>query len=446
MFNSIGDLTNKIIDIETTNKLFDWTLNEVFIWEIVRYQVYTSAVNINFEKGFKIKQTIGNKLITNYKKIVYKMQKDWNAITYHPFFDAKQREVLVFESSRKLLFNGIYVDPYTEFTCRDFKAAGINFTKYQSSFAYDRLAKRDADTKSIDLAYLLNGVKAKFKELKIKAQDLEKIEKIGVILNKELNIDINFLVLVKKEIKSFKLNYIFFQSLLQTKKPKEIYLVNFCDKPALISAAKKLKIRVTDIQHGLISSDDIIYNYPGVKEGSLQYFPDRFYAWSAIWSKLSKLPLSEENIIEYGNKYLTNQKAKYQHVSKNPNQVIIVSQPGFTNAIVTEVLKNIKTLSGFKMLYKLHPAEYDYAFHYPEFDKLKQQQNFTFVPREADLYELLAESPYVLGLGSTVLIEAKSFDCKVLLFNLPGVEWMAPFIDNVQVKMFEPQSDLKVRF
>jgi hypothetical protein len=442
VFSSVGELTNKIVEIEKINNLFEWQIGGVFIWELIRYQVYTMALHDNFDKTARVKHSFYYKMRTVLSKLIYKIQKNANAIIYQPFFGRAVNDALVFESSRKLLFNGAYIDPYTEFTCRDLEKQGLSFTRYQSSYSYDRLAARNANTKSLDLAALMFGLKAKFTDLTLQAFELQKIDSLAQIINRDLNISLDLLTLVKKEIKIFRLSCSFYSSLLKTKKPREVYLVNFCDKAGLIAAAKQNKIRVTDIQHGLISADDIIYNYPGVEEGSLRYFPDRFFAWDKIWSRVSKLPLKEADIINYGNKYLDNQKTRYSHVVKEPLQLMVVSQPGFTHAIAAEVLKHSKHFAGFKVLYKLHPAEYDSAFNFPEIEKLSKEHNFTFVKRDVDLYELLAASRYVLGLGSTVLIEALSFDCRVLLLDLPGVEWMAPFIDNDKVKMFQPELNL----
>jgi len=38
---------------------------------------------------------------------------------------------------------------------------------------------------------------------------------------------------------------------------------------------------------------------------------------------------------------------------------------------------------------------------------------------------------------STALIEAASFDCKVVLLDLPGVEMMRPFLNNTNIIMFK---------
>ncbi len=442
MIKSLSALTNKIVEIETSNNLFGWQIQGVHIWEILRYQVYTAAIHSNFENQAVTAQSYTTKFSGMFAKIGYKISKNWNALLYHPFFDSKPCDVMVFESSRKLIFAGQYIDPYTEFTCREFLSNGTSIIKYQSSFAFDRLAKRDQLTKSIDLISLISGFRIKFSKIVFTGEEQSRIVEISGILNEALNLDIDLLALIKKEILSFKSLFRFYSSLLKSKQPKEIYLVNFCDKAALIAAAKQEGIRVTDIQHGLISSDDIIYNYPNVKEGSLNYFPDRFFAWSEIWPKVSKIPLPGSQIINYGNKYLDRQKEQYSHVAKNPLQVIIISQPGFTTLIAAEVIRLLDHFSGYQVIYKLHPAEYESAYRFKEIIKLREQNNFRFAAHGEDLYALLAATPVVVGLGSTVLIEALSFNCKVVLLDLPGVEWMAPFIDDVNVKMFAPADNL----
>ena len=59
-----------------------------------------------------------------------------------------------------------------------------------------------------------------------------------------------------------------------------------------------------------------------------------------------------------------------------------------------------------------------------------------------NLYDLLARSEYVIGVYSTALYEALSFKCKVVLANLPGVEYLEDLIDNGYVKLAKNSDEL----
>jgi len=438
VFNSFGDITSKIIEIENREKLFEWKVNNVYIWEIIRYKIYAAAVNVSFESGARANKTPFLKSLIS--KIGKKTDQYFNALLNNPFFNKEKVDVLVIESSRKLKFENEYIDPYTKFTCDELKQAGVKHLKFQSSYVYDKLVKKDDLTKHLDLINILSGYASVFIKLDLKETDRIKTESIETLLKNELGVSLNLLELVKGDIKKFKSNSWFYKRLLKSKAPREIYIVNFCDKPALIACAKEQQITVIDIQHGLISSHDIIYNYPNVSEGSLHYFPDKFYIWSDVWKEAGKLPLTDSNIVVYGNKFLEKQVELFRKVVKQPKQTIIISQPGLTQKIARTVLENYEAFQSFNVLYKLHPNEYATFESYPEYKELKAKSNLSFVGWNEDLYKLLAESTHVVGVGSTVLVEALSFNCKVLVLNLPGAEWMEPFLKKKQVEMYTRNS------
>lgn len=425
--SSIGEIAEKIIEIEKELNLFEWEINTVRIWEIIRYKVYLSTVNSCFLSKPNKAKSFTSKIVSVFKKIQAKISKIHFALKHHPFCDDNGSEVLVFESSRKLIYGKEYIDPYTKFTCDELISNGVKITKYQSSYTYDKLSVPDAVTKHLELMYMLAGFKSIFVRVNINPNDKEVIKKLQNVFKSKLACHINFKKLIEGEIKSFVTKKKLFVQLLTRKKPGIIFIVNFCDKPALISGAKELGIEVADIQHGLISSDDLIYHYPHCKKGSLKYFPDKFLIWSELWRNICELPLINENIVVYGNRYLENKSQMYKSISKQTDMVLIISQPGLTKMILTETINNIERLSGKTVYFKFHPNEYYIGDKYPECDILKQEHHVKFIERDVDLYEYMAKAPMVIGVSSTALYEALYFNCKVFLFNLPGVEWMGHF-------------------
>lgn len=433
MNHSVSHITNTIIKIEQANDLFKWQVNGVFVWEILRAKIYNSILLHN-DSNTNIKRK--NKIASVLTKLKYNFFKYVNAVIYHPYFDNKAVDAIVFESSRKLLYKGVYIDPHTEFLVDELLAKGTDLAKYQSSFSFDRLAKRSLDIKHLDLVYIISSFRSKFKALSFTDNDKKKIKQIEEVFFKEFSIKINLAGLIKSEVNIFYSNLSFFNSLLSKKKPKEIYIVNFCDKPALIASAKSKSIEVIDIQHGFMSPEDIIYHYPGIEEESLKYFPGKFYAWPRFWFEGCHIPLKQEDIIEIGNKFLDEQKNNYKHIEKKANTILVISQPTLTRQIALSFLNNSSAFEKYEILYKLHPAEYGSAFDLPEFKSLLQLKNISFVKQGVDLYELFARSKRVIGVYSAALIEAISFNCSVELFELPGVEMMKSFVDNGHMQYY----------
>lgn len=425
--SSIGDITKKIIEIERSLDLFDWEIENVRIWEVIRYKIYQSSIGACFSEPPSVSTSIISRFSKLLDKTFDKLSKYIFTLPLQPFSDKKQSNVLVFESSRKLIFNNEYIDPYTKFTVDELLSAGQSITKYQSSYTYDKLSKPDKNTRHLEALYLLSEFRAWIYGFKLRLEDKEKINQLELRVKSDLGIVFSLSSLIEKEIKLFIVQKKLFNTILKEKRPKQIFIVNFCDRTPLIAAAKELRTEVIDIQHGLISSQDIIYHYPNTAKGSLKYFPDKFYVWSEVWKHASDIPLEKTDIIVYGNKYLENKVLNYSHVKKQNDLVLIVSQPGLTKLVLQETVKKIDSFKGKQVVFKFHPSEYAIGDRFEEYKILKEKHAVNFVVRDVDLYELFAKTPEIVGVSSTALIEALSFNCKVKLYNLPSVEWMAPF-------------------
>lgn len=431
--SSIGDITKGLIEIEKSLRLFDWEIENVRIWEVIRYKIYQASISACFSEPPRVSTSIISRFSKFFNKTFNRLSKYIFTMPLQPFSDKKQSNVLVFESSRKLIFSNEYVDPYTKFTVDELIRAGQSITKYQSSYTYDKLSKPDKNTRHLEALYLLSEFRAWIYGFKLRVEDKEKINQLEERLKSDLGIVFSLGSLIEKEVKLFIAEKKIFRTILKNKGPKQIFIVNFCDRTPLIAAAKELMIEIIDIQHGLISSEDIIYHYPNIAKGTLKYFPDKFYVWSEVWKHASDIPLEKADIIVYGNKYLENKVLSYSHVKKQNDLVLIVSQPGLTKLVLQEIVKKIDLFNGKQIVFKFHPSEYAIGDCFEEYKILKEKHNVNFVERNVDLYELIAKTPLIIGVSSTVLIEALSFECRVSLLNLPGVEWMDRFIINKDV-------------
>jgi hypothetical protein len=439
MYNSIGDVTKKIIEIETEENLFDLKIEEVYVWELIRVKIYLILVNHYFEKNESISNKQTN--IQNYRvklsKLISKLYKNCYLIFKYPYFPSRNVDSLVFESSRKILFNNEYIDPYTKFYVDELIQSNKTVVRYQSSYKYDRLQKKNKN-KSIELIFLLSETNNCSSKNKFLEHIENKIEELNKKFYEVFNYDLNLSSLIKNKLNQFKKRKRFFYKLLKKTNPKEIYIVNFCDKSALISASKELEIKIIDIQHGLISSDDIIYHYSDEQKNKLHYFPDYFYAWDKIWKEICGIPLSEDKIKIIGNKYLEARKSNFNHITKEPKTIVIISQPGLTQQIAETTIEYIEIFKNYNVIYKLHPSEFAIQDQFDGLTKLKQLPFVNFASQHDDLYYLFSLSTFVLGVYSTALIEAIEFNCIIYLYNLPGIEMMRTFIQSKMMKKFEP--------
>lgn len=430
-FNSIGDITEKILELERKYDLLEWRIKEIKIYEIVRYILYINAISANLnvtEKKSFLKSNL-------FSKIKNKSSRVKNFLYYNPYLDKSKSETLLFESGRKQKINGKYIDPFTALIKEELLKKKSGFTIYQSSYFFDRLAEKGKNTRHLDFILLSSAVKAKLFKLNFLDEERKSITKFGDEIKNQLNLNLDFQNLIKKQLANFIKLSEYFSRLLEIKKPEQIYIVNFCDKPALINEAKKRKIEVIDIQHGFISSKDIIYHYPDTIENHLSYFPDRFLAWSEDWMGGCKLPLSRDRIKFTDNYILKTEACKYVNIPKNPKKALILSQDTLTHQILESTYELVKANPDFIFYFKPHPNEYAYIESYKRYSELIKFENFHTLNVKENLYEHFSNTTYIIGVYTTSIIESLYFKCNILILSLPGKEMMNDIIEKGKAKL-----------
>lgn len=430
MFSNIGQIAEKFIEIENKKNLLRWSIKGIKVYQLLRYKIYFQALDSHINTKKQTPKSSKN----IFQKLVSRSPQLKNFLFSSPLGDKNKSDYLLFESSRKQLINGKFADPFTKFVKDELTQEKKNFTIYQSSYFYDKLAEKEKNTKHLDRIYLLTEFKAKKHKIDFIDSELKEIQEAGDFINKELGLNIDFLSMVRNEIVSFQILSGYFSEILDNKNPKRIYIVNFCDKAALISECKKRKIEVIDIQHGLMSDKDVIYHYPNVEEGTLDYFPDKFYAWSDSWLGKCKLPIRNENIEFVENRTLLDSVKGYERIEKEDNKVLLISQDTITHQILSSVKDIVLNNPSLDFYFKPHPNEYSYIENLEEFQKLSSQKNFHLVPQTSNLYKLFAESKNVIGVYSAALIEAMYFGCNVFILDLPGAEMMDYLIESGKMK------------
>ena len=65
---------------------------------------------------------------------------------------------------------------------------------------------------------------------------------------------------------------------------------------------------------------------------------------------------------------------------------------------------------------------------YKKLDYLEKKHNVKVVT-DINLYKQLANSEFQAGVFSTALYEGIEFNCKTILLDLPGIEYMDSFIE-----------------
>lgn len=434
----MNKIRNIIIDLETKYQLFDWKINDVYIWELIRADIFLRLEELEKNESFQ-----ENNSLNLYKKLYsFFLRFIRNGIFRNPFFRLKRGGVLIFESGRKYLHKDRYVDIYTYFLEEEIKNKKEKFQKVETNYKYDLLNGKLSNSSHIDFINFASKIHAKFINVKFSNDEEIFIDRIIKEIQLGVKISIPLKDIIISSIRYFKAQHFYYSLLLKKCKPSRVYVVNYVDYFALISVAKKLEIICIELQHGLIIEESLIYHFPNVKDGSLKYFSDIFYVWKDFNLITGKLPISEANIISNPYNHLENMRNEYKHVKTNPKVVLVASQPYYSNYILMYILKNASQMNDYKFYYKLHPMQFECFEESYLAKKVKKLNNVIVLKNEISVYSLLKEAKFTIGIFSTLLYEADMFESIPLVLVPKDLTYSKSLIDSG--KAFKINEDISL--
>ena len=178
--DSVNDITTFLLELEVDLQLFEWKIEDLHIWQLIRVPVYTK-IREDATGDFTVTmKSFSNKWKYFYDRILV------NSILKFPFINYSKKDSLVFESSRKYLVEGNYIDIYTKYVCDDLSEKKKSFQKYQSSYRFDKLDTNRKGISHLDSIVFLSKLNSFFINVNKPANHLEKIAVIeDLILKKD---------------------------------------------------------------------------------------------------------------------------------------------------------------------------------------------------------------------------------------------------------------------
>lgn len=408
------DISEFLLNLEKKLNLFEWELDGVYVWELIRVKMYLLLQESTSNESFgEVKKS---HFFSRISILFHRITK--NVIMRNPFLDRKKREVLIFESGRKYKIDRKFIDIYTWFLTQNLKKHNKRVETYETNFLYDKLSENPSDTKHIDFIKFASKILSFFFKVSFSEKNFQKISEIENAIFENLNIRINLQEMIKTECKVFLSERLLYIKLLQLKKPEQIFIVNYVDYYALIGAAKEQNIEIIELQHGLIIDTALTYHFPNNANNSLHYFPTQFYQWKGFNHNTGKLPLSPDKIVQNEVNHLSYLLQLNENTERLANVVLVVSQPFFSNLLLDFMIKNIRQMPDYLFYYKLHPMEFS-TFESKENTKiLSSFANVRIIKNEESVYKLLKVSSYVVGIYSTTLFEADMFQCVPVVLDI----------------------------
>ena len=417
--STIKELCEFIWYLENKYNLLDFEIDGIKVWQYKRMDIYYNlAQKLNI-----LTQPHG--IISKKEKIFKFFLFVKNSIFYNPIFHNNKIDKLIIPHSRKKNYNGEEIDIYTHFFIENLIKENKTFIELEPPYLGSHTKNNKKDRYFNDYIILFSNLLSIF--VNINNNNLKTINLCNKEIEETISKEFNLNFILEKAAKKFKIENILYFKLLKKLSPKEIYIVvSYSGYAPLIKAAKKLKIEVIEFQHGTFSEYHLGYSYPERKK-ELDYFPNKFLVWSQYWKDLISFPILKENIIVKNFEYFENEKNKYKNILKNKNQALVISQGAISSKIAEYILERWDYFEKFKIVYKLHPGEIaSYKNNLPLVELLKKEN--VELDLNTDLYSLFMSSEYQIGVFSTAIYEGIDFNCKTILLNLPGIEYMTKFI------------------
>lgn len=426
---SIKDLCEFIWNLEEKYNLLDYEIDGVKPWQLYRIDIYyqlTKKLSIfesNIQRGLSFKQKVFNGI-----------GLFANAFLHYPFINLKKVDALIIAHPRAKKVDGAYVDIYTYQLKHDLLEQGTTLYEFEKHYLGKHLKEKTELDKYMDYITVFSTIKKRFIQVSLTDEQLKYIKIVQDEIEQKLEFKLDLKNLFINAVKKYKATAPYYKKLLKKTHPKTIYLVVSYGEGILISIAKSMKIPTIELQHGTFSKYHLGYSFPKHNK-SLLYFPDKFYVWNDFWKQITKLPISDENVDIYPFKYMEKMVSQYSNVKKVKNKAVVLSQGRIGDQIAKKILDDYENFKHLDIVFKLHPEEYAQYNQYKYLKLLRDKFDIEIV-KNVDLYHLLAESEYQIGVFSTAIYEGLEFDCKTILLNLPGIEYM--------YRLLELRDDIKV--
>lgn len=413
-------LIDLYIQMENELSLYERKVKDFYYWNYIREEIYSNLNSyINSTPCGFSKTHIS---IKRMPKLI------WDCIVKEEYRYSRFKDpidILFVCHPRRIWCDKSYLSIYTDLISNKFENS-ITIEYPHEGFHY-----KPCYTKNIcymDYMYYVRALIQKLPVYSLTDDDLNNIRStIGLVKNYLYNhtgYTLNVDEVVKRVVffyKRYRYTYIYFERMLKRLRPKllvEVVHYRF-ENMVLNQVAKKHKIPVVELQHGLTGKYHIAYNYGDIKNNDC--LPDVFLSFSDYWSNTMRLPDSIVKIQSVGFPYYERKILEFKKDS-NPLYILFLSS-GTIGASLSQLaieLNSLLTGTDLKIVYKLHPGEFsDWKERYPE---LARSDIMVIDNAEIDLYSLFSKSVAQVGVYSTALFEGLGYRLKTYILDAGHTE------------------------
>ena len=426
-FRNIKEVNSYLEYVEDKYSVF-----KILIFNKIPYWVY---IRPSIVISMHIKDGIGEDSFPaigfNLKKILLTIRSGFSGV----FFIIKKRKVrfLFFESPRRVLGKEPYLSPlYKNLNQKDY----IRLC-YTEKWSYD-----EKDVVYLNFhkltAITIAGILSPFLPLFMGLERFKILKSSTYELLGSCN-RINFY-----KIKYFECIYwyFFFSLMLKITKPKKVFIVSNTFFIPLIAVCDKLKIETVEVQHGVISKYVPNYNLPNLNRS--YFFPNQLLLLGNGWQFVEEFFPKGTSTRVLGSMIFPKNSGRRQEV--NNEFILFISQKTSRKYFFEFMRNNIDVLKKYKIVYKLHPMEYEDRNIISNLIPLMLREGVKFIESEEDTATLISGAICQIGCHSTALLEGVQAGTLTLILKTPLHYYLdflkSNFVKRVGVDRFDELSEL----
>ncbi len=436
---------DEIIKIEKKYNLYTDSIDGCNYWMYHRYHIITSmlidayGMNHPYESGNK------TSIIAKYFSLFYKLLKGLTSYI-QSIFVRRKSPILLLPSPRELSNQDKYCFMYTGFMLAPLHPILL------SNHSIGDLITIPGDNvfPFLDvIAVLEKGIYWRKKKDEVKQEIVKRLrpallEMLGVS-GTTMNID-DECDLIAKTVFVHGIRVKYFTRLLQRIHPQLVVEVVYYNNTYMLinETANNMNIKTIELQHGLVDPLHVAYRFDS--DNKIPQVPNYILSFSSFWNKSFLMPKVGTELYATGFPYYEEElkRNKRKDYATRKGRIMFVSGPTEGESLSRLAVECYELLpkDEFHILYRLHPDEknvwreaYPWLVAYD--DRIEVAE-----PGKRSIYELFAESEFLVGVYSTVLFEGIGYGLRTYVYKKGFYESMKPLVDANYAIIFENINEL----
>lgn len=251
-------------------------------------------------------------------------------------------------------------------------------------------------------------------------------DQVARALRSELGATVPVLAMARQKLALRQSQLPLWRALLRHLRPRVVVLVVGYGNEIPIEACQSLGIPTVELQHGVISRQNLGYHFP-LPGCQKQLFADHLFTFGDFWRTAASFPIPRDRVVSVGFPYLDERRRAHQGVRRR-DRALFLSQRSIgarLSRIAVDVARHPDRRG--EVVYKLHPGER--ATWREDYPWLLDAPLQVLETDEPHLYELCAGSTLQVGVYSTALFEGLAFGLSTCIVRLPGCEAMRELVE-----------------